>query len=472
MDRNNFLKLFRAHFRLEAENIRPIAESGSHRMYFRIRNSRYNCIGVYSPDIAENRAFLSFTKTFRQGGLNVPEVLAVNESQEYYLLEDLGDQSFHDLVMINGFEENPDFLEEWYRKILDELIRFQVDVGPGLDYSLCVPRDSFDRQSVLWDLYHFKYFFLKISGLPFNEQLLEDDFQLFAQMIDRVDRNYFMYRDFQSRNIMIHDGNLFFIDYQGGRKGALQYDLASLLFEAKTHLPFDLREKLLFYYIEKLSGKIKINRETFIEDYYHFVLIRVLQALGAYGLRGLIEKKALFLQSIPYALKNLRWLIENGRLPENFKELTGVLDALSKSENFDIIPPPEGQKLQLSIQSFSYRKSLPYDLTGNGGGFIFDCRALENPGKIPELKEFTGKDQVIRDFLLQKSDIIPFMQEVDAIVSRSIEKYIQSGFKHLQVNFGCTGGRHRSVFAAEKLAEMLDGRFDIDIHVKHRELKQ
>ena len=310
MKREILLSLYQKFFSEPANEILSLPDSGSNRKYFRISGNNHRCIGVYNADIAENRAFISFTNSFHSNGLNVPKHLISDESISYYLLEDLGDTSLLDLVTKLGFNNPDGKLVDHYKQVLKELIRFQVEMHEKLDYSVCFPSPKFDKQAILWDLNHFKYFFLKISGIPFDEQKLEDDFQHFAGILEKTDSAYFMYRDFQSRNIMWHKEKFYFIDYQGGRSGALQYDPASLLFEAKTNIPFEIRDELLEYYITELSREVNINKEEFKKDYYNFVLIRVLQALGAYGLRGWVEKKALFLQSIPSAIRNLGWLIE------------------------------------------------------------------------------------------------------------------------------------------------------------------
>src|ERR1019366_599468 len=190
-----------------------------------------------------------------------------------------------------------------YRKVVEVLPRFQVEARHDINYKVCYPRTSFDRQSIAWDLNYFKYYFLRLAGIPFNEQALEDDFSRLTKFLLGADRNYFLYRDFQSRNVMWRDGHPYFLDYQGGRRGALQYDIASLLYDGKADLPPELRQQLLNHYLDTLAGFIKLDRSEFMQHYHAYVYVRIMQALGAYGFRGFYERKAHFLESVPYALK-------------------------------------------------------------------------------------------------------------------------------------------------------------------------
>jgi aminoglycoside/choline kinase family phosphotransferase len=472
MKQEILLNLFKKYFNEDPDTIIPLPLSGSLRRYFRIQSKKNICIGAFNRDIRENEVFFNFSKGFLKEGPNVPEIYLIHSDRTHYILEDLGDTSFHQIVCESNFEENANQLKSAYRNILKNLVSFQTIDKSKLDFSICVPRDKFDKQSIQWDLNHFKYFFLKISGIPFDEQKLEDDFQKLSGLGDSVDSEFFMFRDFQTRNIMVKEGKYFFIDYQGGRKGPLQYDLASILFEAKTFLPFDWREELMHDYMSILSEKVKYDHKKFEKDYYIFVLIRILQAMGSYGLRGWVEKKVVFLQSITPAIKNIQWLLSNKKLIGGLPELEKILIAISEEKSFHYPKVISGPKLKVEINSFSYRKNLPYDFTGNGGGYIFDCRAIHNPGIYPDLKDFTGKDNVIADFFETKSDMKVFTDEIFAPVSRSISSYIEKDFKHLQLNFGCTGGRHRSVYVAEKIAEKIKANFDVEVSVIHRELKQ
>ena len=447
--------------------------AGSHRRYFRLRAGTVSAIGAYNDDLRENRAFLTFTRHFQTRGLHVPELYGVSADGQYYLLADLGDIMLKTLVDEKSSDfEFPESVLPWYKKALRELVQFQVSGHEGLDYLVCIPRDRFDKQSMLWDLNHFKYFFLKVSGIPFDEQKLEDDFRNFTSFLEEAGSDHFLFRDFQSRNIMISGSECYFIDYQGGRRGALQYDPASLLFEARTNLPFRLRESLLEYYLDELEKMIPLDRDAFLRYYYPFVLMRILQTLGTYGLRGWVEKKALFMQSVPFALGNLRWLLENNLIPDRFTQLRDVVQRLASSEKLQVKIPVTGDRLTVRITSFSYRKTIPDDLTGNGGGFVFDCRGIQNPGRIEEFRMLTGLDEPVRTFLREKSEMGSFLEDVYRMIDRTVTTYISRNYHHLQVSFGCTGGRHRSVYAAQSLADHLKQNDRVVVELEHREIDQ
>ncbi|MBN2681521.1 MAG: phosphotransferase [Bacteroidales bacterium] len=434
-------------------------------------------MGVYNEDIKENEAFFSFTKTFLKHGLNVPAILGTEKEKKIYLLQDLGDLTLFSFLTEarkeKGFSSK---IIEVYKKVLEKLPEFQIVAGKNIDYSKCYPRDSFDRQSMMWDMNYFKYYFLKLAKIPFDEQLLEDDFHKFADFLLQADSNYFLYRDFQSRNIMLVDGEPYFIDYQGGRKGALQYDVASLLYDAKADIPQIIRNQLLEFYLNELEKYIKFDKEQFRNHYYGYVIIRIMQAMGAYGFRGFYEKKKHFLASIPYAMENLRWIVENVEIPVEVPNLIKVLKEVSNSEKLKKLAPkvnPEKTSaLTVSITSFSYKKGIPVDETGNGGGFVFDCRAIHNPGKYDEYKELTGMDLPVQQFLAGEQEMDDFLTGVFMLVDQSVEKYISRGFQNLMVNFGCTGGQHRSVYSAEMLAKHLKSKYPVKIILKHREQEE
>lgn len=471
MDYTIFKKLFYQQFNIEAESIEPLPPSGSHRRYFRLRSGKNRAIAVFNEDEKENKAFIQFSLHFKEKGIRVPEIYGSDTDKYTYLIEDLGDQNLKDLLEKNrNGEKISENALKFYREALSELLHFQIKGDEGLDYSLCIPRDRFDRQSILWDLNHFKYFFLKISGRPFDEQKLENEFQLFASLLERAESDHFMFRDFQSRNIMIYNDHCYFIDYQGGRKGALQYDVASILFEAKTDLPFRTREILLNHYLDELNKYYPGSSKKFLDLYYPFVLIRLLQALGTYGLRGWVEKKSLFLQSMPFAIKNLKWLLLKDKIPKELPYLKQVLTEVCLSKKVDYPLPQNRDGLTVRVFSFSYRKPLPDDLSGNGGGFIFDCRGIHNPGRYNEFKTLTGKDQAVEDFFNEKSKMEEFLADVYRIIDRTIESYIDRKYTHLEIGFGCTGGQHRSVYAARKLADHLQQNQNLFVELEHREL--
>jgi aminoglycoside/choline kinase family phosphotransferase len=444
--------------------------SGSYREYYRIQSQNFSVIGVYNPDFKENQAFVKFSRHFHEKGLNVPEILVEDLENNIYLQTDLGDVtlfSFMSAVRQGG--DFPAGVIEIYKKVIDQLPGFQVNAAENFDYSYCYPRASFDRQSMMWDVNYFKYYFLKLAKISFDEQHLEDDFQTFTDYLLQAPSNYFLYRDLQSRNIMLYEGKPYFIDYQGGRRGALQYDLASLLYDAKADIPQEVRDELREYYIEVLSRKIQVNKEEFNQYFYAYAIIRIMQAMGAYGFRGFYEKKAHFLKSIPFALKNLEGLLNSINLPVQVPTLIQVLRSVTQSEFLKKIGGAN-ISLTVSVYSFSYRKGYPEDKSGNGGGFIFDCRGLHNPGRYEEYKHLTGKDKPVIDFLENEGEVFEFLNSAFELVDKSIDKYLQRKFQHLLVAFGCTGGQHRSVYSAESMARHLRDKFpNIEVILHHRE---
>lgn len=347
---------------------------------------------------------------------------------------------------------------------------FQVSAGKTLDYSQCYPRASFDRQSMLWDLNHFKYYFLRLSGTPFDEQALEDDFQRFADYLLEAPRGFFLYRDFQSRNIMVRGDEPWFIDYQGGRRGALQYDVASLLYDAKADLSPSIRKELLALYLDSVAERVNVDRNDFMARFPGFVLVRIMQAMGTYGLRGYYERKTHFLQSIPYAVRNLESLLLAHEVPVKLPALSEVWRRLAGSETLrrhGSVSPT----LTVRVQSFSYKAGLPVDDSGHGGGFIFDCRALPNPGREKEFAALTGRDAPVSDYLDGVPAVASFLENATALVDSSIDSYRSRNFTDLSVSFGCTGGQHRSVYCAEALARHLRGR-GVPVALQHRELEK
>jgi hypothetical protein len=359
---------------------------------------------------------------------------------------------------------------ELYKLAIAELPRFQVDASKNLNFSVCYPSGEFDGRSMRWDLNYFKYYFLRLLKIPFNEAALEDDFDRLIIHLLQSGNQFFMYRDFQARNIMIHDDKPWFIDYQGGRRGPLQYDLASLLFQVKASLPYSFREDMLYWYLENLKRYIRIDEKKFINDYYGFVLIRLLQVMGAYGFRGYFERRAHFLQSIPYAIENIRWLLANVKFRIELPELMKALLEIAKTE-INIPELPEAGTLTVSVNSFSFKNGPPPDYSGNGGGFIFDCRALPNPGRYDHYKKFTGLDEPVIQYLDREKAVAKFLTNAIKIVDQSVQEYQRRGFSHLQINFGCTGGQHRSVFCASRVAVYLEETYSLKVNVYHQEMK-
>lgn len=467
-------RLFEQHFHSPAGDVRALQGElgGSGRTIVRLSNERATAIGILYEVREENVAFLEFSRHFRRHGLPVPEIYAQDLEHGAYLEEDLGDTTLFELLSTHRGDDKiaPEVVEA-YRKTIAVLPRFQVEAGRDLNYKICYPRGSFDRQSIAWDLNYFKYYFLRLAGIPFNEQALEDDFGRLTKFLLSAPREYFLYRDFQSRNVMLRDGQPFFLDYQGGRKGALQYDVASLLYDAKADLPPALREQLLDHYLNTLAGFVELPRDAFLHHYYAYVYVRIMQALGAYGFRGFYERKSHFLQSVPYALKNLRWLLHNVELPIALPTLTDAFKSMVGSEKLQRVAAAT-ENLTVRILSFSFHRGLPDDESGNGGGFVFDGRSLPNPGREERFKTLTGKDAPVIEYLNQEESVHQFLAHATSLVDASVRNYQDRGFKHLMVSFGCTGGQHRSVYLAEQMAKHLRGRSGINVALQHRELEK
>ncbi len=467
-------KLFEQHFHAPVGRIVPLQGElgGSGRKIIRLENEKGSAIGVLYGVREENTAFLAFSRHFRRRGLPVPKIYGEDLDQGAYLEEDLGDLTLFELLSKNrdGATIAPQAVDA-YRKVVAVLPRFQVEAGRDLDYSVCYPCASFDRQSIAWDLNYFKYYFLRLAAIPFSEQALENDFGRLTDFLLSAPSDYFLYRDFQSRNVMLSHGEPYFVDYQGGRKGALQYDIASLLFDAKADLPPELRQQLLEHYLDKLSEHIQVDREAFLRHYHAYVYVRILQALGAYGFRGFYERKTHFLQSVPFALKNVRWLLHNVKLPIELPTLMDAFKSMLASEKLNGLAA-EAQKLVVRIFSFSFHQSMPKDETGNGGGFVFDGRSLPNPGREDRFKLLSGRDAPVIDYLNQQEIVHQYFASVLTLVDASVDSYQQRGFKNLMVSFGCTGGQHRSVFLAEQLAKRLRGRSGLEVLVRHIQLEK
>ena len=453
--------------------ITRLTADGSQRAYFRLTGGApASVIGVFGPDRDENRAFLSFSRSFRRIGLPVPEIFGADESRGIWLEEDLGDTTlFHALSSARQQEagEFPRALIDVYERVIEILPRFQIEGGRVIDFSVAYPRPAFDQQSMLWDLNYFKYNFLKLAHIPFNEQRLENDFHRLTEHLLEADTGCFLYRDFQSRNIMLRGGEPWFIDYQGGRRGAAQYDVASLLYDAKADIPESVRAHLLDRYVTALSRLADVEARRFRETYRGYVLIRIMQAMGAYGYRGFFERKPRFLESVPYAARNVAGLLETG-MPIELPELESVFQCIVEewADRDSPIGPRPG--LTVHITSFSYRQGLPPDETGHGGGFVFDCRSLPNPGRYPEFAEVTGRDPPVVRFLEAAPEVEAFWSHVSPLVDAHVENFRDRDFSHLSVAFGCTGGQHRSVYFAERLARHLRERHpDVTVRVEHAE---
>ena len=446
--------------------VTELQASGSHRRYFRLTGER-TVIGVAGTCAEENRAFIALDRHFASKGIAVPEILGVSPDGMRYLQEDLGDTLLFDAIAPG--RENGHYSDD-EKALLCRVISTLPDIQfacRGFDWSVCYPDAAFDERMILFDLNYFKYCFLKATGLEFNEGLLQDDFERLKNDLLSDDCETFMYRDFQARNVMIKDGKPYFIDFQGGRRGPVYYDLASFVWQARSRFPEDIKRELERCYLESLRKYIPtLDEERFNEKYRLFVLFRTLQVLGAYGFRGYFEKKPHFLGSVPFAMDNLRRLLSTP-FPA-YPYLGEVLQKLTSMPQF--YETAEDKRLEVSIFSFAYKKGIPPDVSGNGGGYVFDCRSINNPGKYEYYRQFNGTDPEVVKFLEDDGEITRFLEHVYALVDPHVERFIQRKFTHLQVCFGCTGGQHRSVYCAEHLAAHLAGRFDVKILLRHREL--
>lgn len=464
---NNIRKLLTNSNFPESIEIKELPSSGSDRLYFRIffaTEFQKSILASFNPDVSENIAWNSFSAHFHKIGLNVPEVYARDESYRYFLLQDLGDETLFGLL--NSVSEEK--LKKLYELTIKNLVKFQVQGIKGLDLEVAYPVKEFNKRSILWDLNYFKYYFVKPNNVSFNEDQIEDEFQTLADQLLEPKQDYFLYRDFQTRNILIHQDKLWFIDFQGGRKGPLQYDLVSLLYQAKANLSNQFRNDILEKYLAELEKEIPGSRTEFLKDFHYFIYFRLMQVLGAYGFRGIIQRKGHFLESISYALKSLDYLTNHQPLSNQFKNLKNIFDQLILlGHNLKSEVSPD--KLTVLITSFSYKKSgYPVDLTENGGGFVFDCRSLPNPGRIADLKEFTGREKPVVDYLSTKPEIKQFLEDTFHLIDQSIDNYLDRGFNYLTVNFGCTGGKHRSVYSAESLKRHLyKYQNQLNVIVKH-----
>lgn len=455
-----FFELFGAY----PESVQEIAAHGSVRQYFRLKNGKKSVIATQNEDRKENMAFVDFARQLSERGVRVPKVLCADLEKGVYLQQDLGNTTLFDFIAMVSEEEKADI----YNEVVRSLPAIQLAASRGFDYSNACPRKAFDRQSMQWDMNYFKYYFLKLADMAFDEELLEKDFVALQDHLLKADCSFFIFRDLQSRNIMLCGKEMFLIDFQGGRQGALQYDLATLLYDAKANLSEDLRAQLLETYMEEAEKLIPINKETFLDMFYAYVYMRILQTLGAYGYRGYFQRKKHFLQSIPYALKNLKALGGRNVLKLYLPELMRVLEVLTSSEMIEKLSSFD-RKLRVTVQSFSYRKGLPYDETGNGGGFVFDCRPLPNPGREERYRSLTGKDKEVIDYLEAEPSVEEYFQSVRRMVKNSVETYLERRFANLSVWFGCTGGRHRSVYMAQRLADELQSDDRIELRLIHRE---
>ena len=517
---NRLKKLYEQWAGKQPAHIVRMAGAGSNREYYRIASEEgESVIGVIGTSKEENHAFITLTRHFADAALPVPKVLGVGDDEMCYLLTDLGDMALFDALAV-GRKAGGNYNEaevELLKRAMRLLPKIQVAGARNLDFSVCYPQPEFDETNVMFDLNYFKYCFLKPSGVDFHELRLEEDFRKMAKDLTGDKGNYFMYRDFQARNIMLdEDGNPYLIDYQGGRKGPFYYDVASFLWQASARYPDSLRKELIKEYYSVLSQYTDVpEQHAFMQRLNLFVFFRTLQVLGAYGYRGYFERKKHFIDSIPPALDNLRALLQN-ELP--YPHLVEVLKGLVKNAKAPL-SSPEGDTcplqqdvrsfsstlnntsdntlsasnsstrqlvnsstsqpqnlitskppaLTVRVFSFSYKKGIPEDTSGNGGGYVFDCRSTHNPGRYEPYKKLTGLDQPVIQFLEDDGEISVFLESVYKLADAHVERYMQRGFTDLMFSFGCTGGQHRSVYSAQHLAEHLNEKYGIEVKLCHRE---
>ncbi|PLW91967.1 MAG: phosphotransferase enzyme family protein [Marinilabiliales bacterium] len=457
----------------QISSIEKLPESGSNRKYWRVFFDNESCIATFNSDVAENRAFIALTEHFNENNLPVPEIIGVDKEEILYLQTDLGSESLYQLILDS--RKNPSLesnVTEMYKKVIDNLLRFQFVQAP--DIKMFFSRISFDNTSMMWDLNYFKYYFLKLAYIPFDEELLEDDFKAFSSHLAHVPSHYFMYRDFQSRNVMIKDGEPCFIDYQGGRRGALQYDLASLLYDSKADLSPEFRTEMLNYYCQRMEEEKLASSSLFRQYFDDFVLMRIMQAFGAYGYRGYYEKKSHFLQSVPFAARNLMQIIDKDEYQTKYPELHKVLNCIVDRFVDDGVKESEADKLEINICSISLKKHYPDINAEHGGGFVFDCRFLPNPGRDPKLAKLTGLDDEVIKMLSREKSVERFLRNSIEMARDAIENYMERDFRYISFAFGCTGGQHRSVYCAETFRRELQYLYgeDVNIHIQHLEIEE
>lgn len=469
MDITTLTKLYADIYGVSPSKLTELPSSGSNRRYFRLSETdgSNSTIGVLGTSPQENKAFIYMARHFSEKGIPVPTVLKISDDGMAYLQTDLGDTLlFGEIEKGRATRSFSAHEKELLSKTIRRLPDIQFAGAQEMDFSVCYPTVEFDERSIMWDLNYFKYCFLKATGIDFAEDRLEDDFNAMARVLmENAAGNTFMYRDFQSRNVMIKDGEPWFIDFQGGRRGPFYYDVASFLWQAKANLPDSLRQDLLDDYLESVNKYKSIGREEFLSTLRHFVLFRTLQVLGAYGFRGYFEKKPHFMQSVPYALANLRELLH--RPYKEYPYLNELLHRLVNLKQFT--DELTKKKLTVRVLSFAYKKGIPNDPTGNGGGFVFDCRAINNPGKYERYKPYTGLDTKVIEFLENDGEVVTFLDHCHALVDASVQRYIDRGFTNLMVAYGCTGGQHRSVYCAQHTAEHIAKKFNVKVELVHRE---
>ncbi len=456
---------------MQISRVEKLPQSGGARQYYRVflqNNETY--IATYNEDVHENKTFLYFNDHFASKGISVPKVYAVDESGRWYLQQDLGQDSLFSILETDGHSER---VFDLFKKCLEALAPLQIRGGEGLDYSHCLQSQSFGKAAMMNDLLYFRFYFLDTMGLSYSKEKLWEEMSRLCEQLDKPDNRHFMYRDFQSRNIMVHENQVYFIDHQGGMKGPLMYDVASLLWQAKAQLSAEWKEQLLEHYFQILKTLLPADTSFngLREQYEGMVLIRLLQVMGAYGFRGKLERKAHFLSSIPSGLKNIRQFLTHSELLANYPLLKSLLEQISTDETIESFIPPKAHTdspLTVRISSFSFlQNGYPVCAGKQGGGFVFDCRGILNPGRIDVYKNQSGLDQPVRLFLEQETKMPDFLKAAFEAVDIAVEDYLSRGFDALEIHFGCTGGQHRSVFAAESLNKHLKEKYGVRTVIQH-----
>lgn len=462
----NLKTLFVEYFGTKPASVIKLCGDGSNRVYYRLVADGVSAIGVVGVSVEENRAFFAIADAFAACGIAAPKVLAVSSDALSYLQDDLGDETL--FASMKESREKGVFSQkdsDLLCRVMSLLPHIQFKVAECFDFSLAYPYGEFDMRSVMWDLNYFKYCFLKGVGVEFNERLLEDEFDKMATLLLEENENAFLYRDFQSRNVMLYNGAPYFIDFQGARKGPLYYDVASFVGQARACYTPDVVEKMIDAYLVSLSSYKNVVREEFMKKLQLFCIFRLLQNLGAYGYRGLFERKKAFVEIIPAAVTRLKELLS--AFADEFPYLLSLIEGAVRMPLFR---HEEIKELTVDVMSFSYRRGIPDDVSGNGGGFVFDCRAIHNPGRYEKYKKLNGMDKPVMEFLEKESNILQFLDNACSLVDNMVDTYLKRGFTHIQVCCGCTGGQHRSVYSAEHIARHVAEKFGVKVVVNHKML--
>ncbi len=460
--------LYTAYYGTQPTMVQPLTAAGSARRYYRLQSGGTALVGVVGESVDENRAFIALSQHLYEAGLPVPKVMCVSDDGIRYLQTDLGNTSLYDyLTPCRKSGEWDEKSVEILSHTIQSLARIQVEGHRNMDYSKCHPSGLFDERTIMYDLNYFKYCFLKATGVNFHENKLQDDFEAMTHHLLKAEPCGFMYRDFQSRNIMVVDERPYFIDFQGGRYGAVHYDVASFLWQSRAKYPDTLRQRFINEYITTLRLYYPhLDEERFRKELKLFVLFRTMQVLGAYGFRGYFERKELFLQSIPQSIDIMRSLLNEGAA-QSYPHLHKTLQAVCDLPVYREREPRS--TLCVTVYSFSYKKGIPGDESGNGGGYVFDCRAIHNPGRYEQYKSLTGRDAPVIEFLEKDGEILTFLNHAYTLVDASVERYLSRGFTSLHISFGCTGGQHRSIYSAQALAQHLHHKYNIEVLLIHRE---